>query len=100
MVEPFDVNNFLQYSTIHDNLFFADVYPAEYRPENLPYNRAFLKFLADMKLDEPLFQLGMELAQKTINLFEDLGENECFFLRVRPHENQILRNVQDDHGTP
>lgn len=84
VVEPFDVNNFLHFSTIHDNLFFSDVYPTEYLPENLPRNRAFLKFLADMKLDEPLLQLGMELARKTVNLFEDLGENESFSFEASP----------------
>jgi len=83
-VEPFDVNNFLRYSTIYDNLFFSDVYPAEYLPENLPHNRAFLKFLTDTKLDEPLLQLGMELARKTVNLFEDLGENESFSFEASP----------------
>ena len=90
VVEPFDVNNFLQYSTIYDNLFFSDVYPAEYLPENLPRNRTFLKFLADTKLDEPLLQLGMELARKTVNLFEDLGENECFFFETSPMTTKIL----------
>ena len=84
VVEPFDVNNFLHYSTIHDNLFFSDVYPTEYLPENLPHNRAFLKFLADTKLDEPLLQLGMELARKTVNLFENLGENESFSFEASP----------------
>lgn len=84
VVEPFDVNNFLRYSTIHDNLFFSDVYPTEYLPENLPYNRTFLKFLADTKLDGSLLQLGMELARKTVDLFEDLGENEGFFFEASP----------------
>lgn len=84
VVEPFDVNHFLQYSTIHDNLLFSDVYATEYLPENLPHNRAFLKFLADAKLYEPLFQLGMELARKTVNLFKDLGEDECFFFEASP----------------
>jgi ABC-type branched-subunit amino acid transport system ATPase component len=84
VVEPFDVNNFLQYSAVHDNLFFSDVYPDEYLPANLPRNRAFLKFLADTKLDEPLLQLGMDLARKTVNLFEDLGENERFYFETSP----------------
>jgi ABC-type multidrug transport system fused ATPase/permease subunit len=84
VVEPFDVNNFLQYSAIHDNLFFSDVYPNAYLPENLPHNRAFLKFLADTDLDEPLLQLGMDLARKTVNLFEDLGENERFYFETSP----------------
>ncbi len=94
VVEPFDVNNFLHYSTIHDNLFFSDVYPTEYLPENLPYNRAFLKFLADMKLDEPLVQLGMELAQKTVSLFEDLGENECFFFESSPMQPESFETYK------
>ena len=78
------MNKFLHYSSIHDNLFFADVHTAEYQPENLPHNRTFLKFLADTKLDEPLFQLGMELARTTVNLFKDLGEHECFFSETCP----------------
>ena len=84
VVEIFDVNKFLQYSSIHDNLFFADVHAAEYQPENLPHNRTFLKFLADTKLDEPLFQLGVELARATVNQFKDLGEHECFFSETSP----------------
>ena len=84
VVEPYDLNNFLQYSTLHDNLIFADVSPTEYLPENLPHNRTFLKFLADTKLDEPLLQLGVELARTTVNLFEDLGENECPFFESSP----------------
>jgi putative ABC transport system ATP-binding protein len=84
VVEIFDVNKFLQYSSIHDNLLFADVHAAEYQPENLPHNRAFLKFLADTKLDEPLFQLGVELARATVNQFKDLGEHECFFSETSP----------------
>ena len=84
VVEPYDLNNFLQYSTLHDNLIFADVSPTEYLPENLPHNHTFLKFLADTKLDEPLLQLGVELARTTVNLFEDLGENECPFFESSP----------------
>ncbi len=90
VVEPYDLSNFLQYSTLYDNLIFADVSPAEYLPENLPHNRTFLKFLADTKLDEPLLQLGMELARKTITLFEDLGENECPFPESSPMKTKSL----------
>jgi putative ABC transport system ATP-binding protein len=96
VVEPFDVNHFLLYSTLHDNLFFSDVYPAEYLPENLPRNRAFLKFLTDMKLEEPLVQLGMELARKTVNLFEDLGENDSYSFEaspMRPESFETYRNL-------
>jgi putative ABC transport system ATP-binding protein len=101
MVEPFDVNHFLQYSTLRDNLFFSDVYAAEYLPENLPRNRAFLKFLADTELYEPLFQLGMELARTTVNLFQGLGENECFFSETSPIKTKsfetyktIMENIE------
>jgi putative ABC transport system ATP-binding protein len=84
VVEIFDVNTFLQYSSIHDNLIFADVHATEYQPENLPRNRAFLKFLTETKLYEPLFELGIELARTTVNLFKDLGEHECFFSETSP----------------
>jgi putative ABC transport system ATP-binding protein len=94
VVEPFDVNNFLQYSAIHDNLFFSDVYPDEYLPENLPRNRTFLKFLADTKLDEPLVHLGMELAHKTVNLFEDLGENESFSFDASPMRSESFETYK------
>jgi ABC-type multidrug transport system fused ATPase/permease subunit len=87
-VEIFDVNQFLNYSSIYDNLIFADVHAAEYQPDNLPHNRAFLKFLNDMKLYEPLFQLGLELARTTVNLFKDLGEHECFFSETSPMKSK------------
>jgi len=84
VVEVFDVNQFLNYSSMYDNLIFADVHTAEYQPENLPHNRAFMKFLTDMKLSEPLFELGLELARTTVNQFKDLGEYEGFYSETSP----------------
>lgn len=79
LAEFYDGNSFLTFSSLRDNLIFGETQAREYGIDALPTNKAFRRFLGNMELEEPLIQLGIQIAQATINLLQDLADDEFFF---------------------
>jgi len=79
VVEFYDINRFLHYASIYSNIIFGDFDDQAYGPENVPHNRQLMRFLAEKGLEEPLVQLGREVAQETVLLLKDLAGDPFFF---------------------
>lgn len=101
-VELYDVNKFLTYSTLRDNLVFGDSVTGKYEIKNLPDNRTFRTFLQDAGLEDELLQLGHTIARATVDLLKDLGDDEFFFRGSPMHADELdqyvklLRDLGDD----
>ncbi|MGQ9797038.1 ABC transporter transmembrane domain-containing protein [Desulfosoma sp.] len=82
-VEFFDVNRFMDYSSVAVNIIFG--YPVEGgRPcEVLPARPRFRRFLKEVGLEEPLIRLGLDVVNRTVPLLRDL-QNDPFFFRQSP----------------
>ncbi len=69
VVEIYDVNKFLHYATLRDNLIFGDSLDGSFTMENLPANKVFLQLLHETGLKNDLLRLGLALARVSIELF-------------------------------
>ena len=79
VIEVYDANRFLSYSTIRDNLIFGDSLSGRFELDNLPRDGLFRDFLRSTGLEEPLLALGYAIARHTVELLKDLGTDEFFF---------------------
>ncbi len=79
VVEPYNINNFLSYSTIRDNIIFGDSLSDKYGMDNLPSTKEFDVLLKKFNLEERLLNLGYTVAQATVDILRDLGDDEFFF---------------------
>lgn len=79
IVEFYDPYLFLNYCSLRDNIIFGDSLTGEYDTGKLPDNKVFMDFLRKEKLAQPLFDLGLAIARKTVILLKDIGEDEYFF---------------------
>lgn len=89
IIEFYDPHNFLNYCSIRDNLIFGDSLTGDYDTENLPENTIFMDFIRKEKLELPLIELGYAIAERTVSLLKDIGEDE-FFFRNSPMEADHL----------
>lgn len=79
IVEFYDPHHFLRYCSLRDNIIFGESMTGEYDTRNLPGNQVFMKFLKEWKLEEDMLSLGQEIANKTVTLLKDIGDDEFFF---------------------
>mgnify|MGYP005847725263 CR=1 FL=1 len=79
VVEFFDINQFLLYTDISENITFGFPTRPEYEPAKLAGNKLFREFLDEKNLTTPLFNLGVEIAVQTVSLLEDLQDDQFFF---------------------
>ena len=78
-IEFFEDDKFLQCGTIAENLVFGAPEKPEFAFDVLHSNPQFLVYLEEQKLREPLEQLGLELARKTVEIIRMAGSNEELF---------------------
>ncbi len=78
-IEFYDVEKYLYYSSIRDNIIFGDSMERKYTVSRLPDNPQFMQLLAQEKLEKPLITLGFAIAQQTISLLVDFQDDEFFF---------------------
>ncbi|ROQ92041.1 ABC transporter transmembrane domain-containing protein [Desulfosoma caldarium] len=100
-VEFFDMNLYLDYSSVAVNIIFG--YPVEDgRPcEVLPARPRFRQFLEEVGLDEPLVSLGLDVVNRTVPLLRDL-RNDPFFFRHSPialEEMDQFVDIFEQYGT-
>jgi len=79
IVEFYDPHHFLNYCSLRDNIIFGDSLTGELDTRKLPENKVFIDFIREEKLEQPLIELGLAIARKTVNLLKDIGEDEFFF---------------------
>jgi len=87
-VEFYDVERFLLYSSIRDNLIFGDCPTGKFDLQRLPDLPVFRQLIRRTGLEKPLLGLGLRIARQTIELLADVREDEFFFryTPMRPEE--------------
>ena len=78
-IEFYDVDKYLYYSNIRDNIVFGDSLKREYTVSRLPDTPQFMQLLADEKLEKPLITLGFAIARQTVSFLADFQDDEFFF---------------------
>ncbi|MDW7771558.1 MAG: ABC transporter ATP-binding protein/permease [Desulfobulbaceae bacterium] len=99
VVEFYDPHHFLEYCSLRDNIVFGDSLTGEYDTEKLARNKVFMNFIRKEKLDQPLYDLGLAIARRTVNLLKDIGEDEFFFQGSPMEADQLTmftKMLQDD----
>ncbi|MEO4041341.1 ABC transporter transmembrane domain-containing protein [Hoeflea sp. CAU 1731] len=99
-VETFEYDNYNNFANIGENLLFGTSSDPDYEPENLPSNKMIRKLLASEGLEEPLFAMGKEVAETTVELFSGLSEDNPFFDQLEylkpqelPEYNEAISRV-------
>lgn len=102
-IEFYDVNSYLYYSTIRDNIVFGDSLTGEYAIANLPDNKAFMELLVREKLEKPLLTMGFAIASQSVGLLADFQDDE-FFFRDNPMEmeefpvySELVERLREPH---
>jgi putative ABC transport system ATP-binding protein len=82
LVVPFEAGGYNSAARVLDNLLFG-VFTDVKDPVGLAEGTAiFNKFIMDVGLGEALFDMGVKLAQTTVELFDDLPADHPFFERL------------------
>jgi putative ABC transport system ATP-binding protein len=82
LVVPFEAGSYNSAARVLDNLLFG-VFTEVKDPVGLAEGTAiFNKFIMDVGLGEALFNMGVKLAQTTVELFDDLPADHPFFERL------------------
>ena len=89
VVEFYDVNRFLYYSSIRDNIVFGECSLGLFEVEKLPHHRQFMRLLADTRLDRPLLMLGLAIAERTAELLGDFADDEYFFRYTPVYKEEL-----------
>jgi ABC-type multidrug transport system fused ATPase/permease subunit len=89
VVEFYDPHHFLRYCSLRDNIIFGESMTGEYDTRNLPGNPEFMTFLNDRGLEKEMINLGLEIADKTVTLLKDIGDDEFFFQGSPMEPNQF-----------
>jgi putative ABC transport system ATP-binding protein len=101
LVEPFDPARYSTQATVAQNLLFGTPVGPEFTAENLAAQPYMRKILAEAGLDERLFEMGRQIAETTLELFQDLPPGHPFFEQLSfmradqiPEYQQALGRVQ------
>ncbi|MBN1930846.1 MAG: ABC transporter ATP-binding protein/permease [Desulfobacterales bacterium] len=78
-VEFFNENNYMNYSSITENLTFGAFGQESFSDKNLFKNEYFQNFLSENELIDPLLNLGAKLTQRTVDILRNLPAEEMFF---------------------
>ncbi len=93
VVEFYDMEHFLRYSSIRDNLIFGDCPTGLFDIENLPGLQSFINILQTTDLVRPLLQLGYTLTLESVSLLEEC-RNDDFFFRYTPMRPEEFKEYQ------
>ncbi|HEY7140399.1 MAG TPA: ABC transporter ATP-binding protein [Methylomirabilota bacterium] len=78
-VEFFDRDRFSSYASIGENILFGHSSRAELGLEQLPQHPHFRAVIAEVGLQEPLVELGADVARDMVEIFTDIAaDNELF----------------------
>lgn len=79
VVEFYDADAFLSYSSLRDNIIFGESTDGEYDLDALPDNPVFRNFLGRSGLEPELLRLGRALAEATVELRKKISDDEFSF---------------------
>ena len=80
LVEVWDRAKYNEHASIAENLLFGTVVESDsFNVDQMVENEHLRAVLAQSKLDQDLFQMGIELADTAIELFADLSPDNPFF---------------------
>jgi putative ABC transport system ATP-binding protein len=98
IVEFYDPHHFLRYCSLRDNIIFGESLTGEYDTRNLPGNSVFMTFLHDQGLEKDMLNLGFIIADKTVSLLKDIGDDEFFFQGspMEPKEFNNYKQIVDE----
>ncbi|MGI9512035.1 MAG: ABC transporter transmembrane domain-containing protein [Anderseniella sp.] len=82
LVELFDPQAYAVQATIGENLLFGTPVGDEFATQNLAQNEYLRSVLRDAGLEDVLLAKGIELAETTIGLFQDLPPDHEFFNQI------------------
>ena len=82
LVELFDPQQYAEQATIGENLLFGTPVGDEFAPQNLATNEYLRSVLRNAGLEDVLVTKGIELAETTIGLFQDLPPDHEFFNQI------------------
>ncbi|RUM44225.1 MAG: ABC transporter ATP-binding protein [Desulfocapsa sp.] len=71
VIEFYDVNKFLYYASIRDNLIFGDCKDGSLKGEYLLENEYFIRLLRECDLEKDLLRLGIALARVSLDLLQE-----------------------------
>ncbi|HEB69744.1 MAG TPA: ATP-binding cassette domain-containing protein [Desulfobulbus sp.] len=102
VVEFYDLNSFLRYSSIRDNLIFGDCPTGKFDITRLTGSEPFMKLLTETGLKKPLLQLGYTIASRTVDLLEECADDPFFFryTPMRPEEFGQFAQILNEMDTP
>ncbi len=92
-VEFYDVYRFLFYSPVAVNIMFG-TYGVAYTTKKLLIHETFRTFIKNAGLEEPLIEFGFVIAETTINLLGDFGEDD-FLFQGSPMKPDQLKNYEN-----
>lgn len=78
-IEFYDVNSFMYYSSIRDNIVCGDSDDRRYSTEKLSKNREFAELIKKTGLEPLLLGLGRSFAEQTVELLANFSDDEFFF---------------------
>jgi len=94
-IEFYDINNFLSYTTIRNNIICGDSDDKRFSIEKLPKNKVFEKLMQETGLDPLLLDLGRSIAEQTVELLANFADDAFFFQNtpMLPAEFQKYREL-------
>ncbi len=78
IVEFFDEERYLFYSSVAANLIFGNPNREQFKADQLSENEFFLDFLDEAQLREPLVSLGRDIAFQSFDILGNLPPDEIF----------------------
>lgn len=98
-VEFYADDSYLSHSTIAENIIFGSPLTSDYDFQTLSANQNFLSFLEGCGLRLPLIETGMEIANQTIDILDDVPEDDLFFAQtpILASEYQGIKNIIEKH---
>ena len=82
-VEPYNVDIFMQHTSIYENLVFGEFDSEMFKPGLIMAQKPVREFLEKEGLLKPLLILGRSLSIQTVNLLKQFSEDD-FFLKSSP----------------
>ncbi len=78
-IEFYDINNFLYYTTIRNNIICGDSDDRRFATEKLPTSDVFKKLTQETGLEPLLLDLGHSIAEQTVELLANFADDAYFF---------------------
>ena len=93
-IERYDRERFLPHSSLLENIIFGSPRPGTDSLENMISADVFTRTLAQTRLEEPLIELGIEIAEGILDIFDD-APSMALIARDLPFESDEFRRYAE-----